>query len=199
MRGQDRPCAIPGWEAIADKWLQVLDAYATLQVGDVPQWYGERATLSTLAGAAWKSGGICLQEYACEKGDSFGRGDLWFRTDAAYTVEAKQYWAERPDLVQKYITEFLKAACDDVGRHHEREGASHRVGVVFITPRIGEKQGPPDDDLVSSFLAAARATSGDHRAWWFPPQKRNQRSPWKNRAGIYPGVIMVSRYCGLVG
>lgn len=198
MRDQDRPCGIPGWESVADKWLEVLDDYVAREAGDTPQWYGERATLSTLAGAIWTSGGICLQEYACEKGEGFGRGDLWFRTDAAYTVEAKQYWTERPDLVKKYLSGFLESACTDVGRHHHREGASHRLGVVFVTPRIAEKQGAPDDEAISAFLDAARSADA-HRAWWFPPEKRDQRSPWKNREGIYPGVIMVSRYCGFVG
>jgi hypothetical protein len=138
-----------------------------------------------------------LQEYACEKGDGFGRGDLWFRTNDAYTVEAKQCWPDSPDTVLKELGAILKAACSDVGRHHEREGASHRVGVVFITPRLPEKGSAVTDEMVTQFLSAARSAPPAHLAWWFPPDKRNQSSPWKGRGGLYPGVIMVSRHCGL--
>jgi hypothetical protein len=69
---------------------------------DVPWWYGERASLSVLAGAIWRTGGIALEEYTVDKshrrddgqkGLMQGRNDLYFRIGRSdFVLEAKAVW-----------------------------------------------------------------------------------------------------------
>ena len=57
-------------EDVIKNWFGVIDDYIKYFGGnDVPYWYNERASISTLAAAAWKSGGIALEEYSMQKGD----------------------------------------------------------------------------------------------------------------------------------
>jgi hypothetical protein len=72
--------------------------------GDVPWWYNERASLSVLSGAVWRSGGEAFEEYSDYKRgisrrtgrfskEYAGRIDFYFNVnDREFKGEAKFCW-----------------------------------------------------------------------------------------------------------
>jgi len=67
---------LKGWISVIHKYLK----YCNWQ--DCQWWHTERASISSLAAAAWQIGGIAIQEYAVEKGTKkeswSGQCDLYF-------------------------------------------------------------------------------------------------------------------------
>ncbi|MBG0847374.1 hypothetical protein H3222_19405 [Pseudomonas chengduensis] len=54
--------------ALLKSWVEMVERYCTQHENqDNPWWYNERASLSTLAGAAWSSGWSALEEYSSVK------------------------------------------------------------------------------------------------------------------------------------
>ena len=64
-------------------------------IDDTVWLYNERASLSVLAGAVWRTGGTAFEEYEHEKRHGArGRCDVHLALDArAFVCEAKQCWA----------------------------------------------------------------------------------------------------------
>ena len=75
-------------------WADVCADYQRI-VGDLPWYYHERAQIGFLAAAAWRLGGVALEEWRTDKishdGPSRnGRGDLWVQLKSgAWHIEAK--------------------------------------------------------------------------------------------------------------
>ena len=74
------------------------ERYRQVYIDDCLYWYNERATVGSLAGAIWRTGGFAVEEYRepkKRKGKHYmGRTDLWFslgeNNRKCYVVEAKQ-------------------------------------------------------------------------------------------------------------
>ena len=49
------------------EWIATNTDMAHYWQGDLPWWYGERASTSVLAGAAWRIGGLAFEEYREDK------------------------------------------------------------------------------------------------------------------------------------
>jgi hypothetical protein len=103
---------------ILEKWCSINQQFLKEAESDCPWWYNERASVSILAGAAWKSGHITLEEYATRKGrrkndtERPGRCDLKIKIDSSnYLFEAKQQWAM---LSKKSGKVYLKKTRDKI-------------------------------------------------------------------------------------
>lgn len=167
--------SFPGWDRIQTSWLEALALYPlTKTPPDPPYWYGERASVGTLAGAVWRKGGVCLQEYFADKGGSVpGRGDLWFRLgDVTYTIESKQLWPRNADEGASLLQTSLDDADSQLAQHHASEEVENGVAVAFITPSVTEQL---DDAAVQKFLDAVAHISETY-AWWFPAEAGGARA-----------------------
>jgi hypothetical protein len=173
----------------------VLDAYRKANDSqDVAYWYNERATLSTLAGALWLSGGLVLEEYCTTRGSDgpdsgAGRTDLWCRLEGAeYTVEAKQHpkasYPALPRSLGPWATVQLawaSAQCltDDFG-------AEKRLAMVFMVPSL---LAAPSADALDEWIQAISSFPADLKAHYLgadaPQSPRNHR--------YFPGVILLGR------
>ena len=71
IEGGYRRKQIRCFEAIYEQWINAVTelACSRKRAGDVPWWYNERASLSVFAGAIWRAGGHCFEEYSDEKRD----------------------------------------------------------------------------------------------------------------------------------
>ncbi len=83
------------WTKILKNWIQVHKIYFQQSGNDKAYSYNERASISMLAAAIWKSKGIAIEEYVAEKNHNGetkkGRVDLWFKIEEfTAVVEAKQ-------------------------------------------------------------------------------------------------------------
>ena len=166
------------------KWFRVIDDYqrATLDVGDVPYWYNERASLSTLAAAIWKSGGVALEEYKTtktrggpKKGKYEGRADLWFTWKGKdYVGEAKhvEFAMQRRSTAEDTYARTqraLKSAKKSVRLCPGAEG--RRLEVVFVTPSVRKAywdHGPTRAALLDAFHRGLERTDPCLLAWTRP-------------------------------
>ena len=83
------------WNKILENLIKAHSKYMNECIGDNAYFYNERASLSILAAAIWKSNGIAIEEYTSVKrhnNENFkGRVDLWFQIEDYYClVESKQ-------------------------------------------------------------------------------------------------------------
>lgn len=165
---------------------------------DAPWWYGERASISVLAGAIWRSGGIALEEYSVEKAKSAigshkdiksGRNDLYFHVGGAdFILEAKSYWPNlRSNDMYTGLENALQKAANDVKKVKQNYGA-RRMAAVFIGPQIPAEHANKANDRIHVLLDALNEVDGAARAWVFPEGTDNLVS---GRGLYYPGAAIV--------
>jgi hypothetical protein len=130
--------------------FSLIDAYVDFHSGegliDVPYHYNERATLSILAGALWRSdpANLVLEEYRTDKswteGSYKGRQDIWFRAAGNECYgEAKQQWIPlfrpRAELgaLLSVLGQEASAARQNLGTPNARRLP---LGILFVVPYI---------------------------------------------------------------
>ena len=161
---------------------------------DAPYWYNERATLSTLAAAVWKLGGIALEEYKAKKmtkrEEWKGRVDLWFQLKRKmYVIEAKQHWCLidkqklNRGLVKDRVQRRLTSAISNVIETPVDEGTP--IGIVFVVPKMRERR----ISLLRNFLDMLHEVKPDFMAWSFPRCCHDLQ--WKNF--FFPGVAVIGK------
>ncbi len=143
------------WRHLLLEWQHLQQRYHLLSDGDLAYWYGEVPSVSLLAGAAWRSGWVALQEYADtkhwkdeeeNKSDYRGKIDLWLKAPqdpAGVIIEAKHCWISLndlyeaaslkrlPDAVEKKLAEAVRDA-----RNSKTGKSSPALAMVFVVPEI---------------------------------------------------------------
>ncbi len=189
------------------KWQELSASPEWLNAGDAPWWYGERASLSSFAGAVWLRGRWAFEEFGAykktiRKGKTkwiSGRIDLAFRVGREYFLaEAKQYWPgftkDNADVVIGELIGFLDAACEDVRKVSERGYA--RMGIVFAVPSIHKTKEKHLDANLSNLIQGLMARKELTVVYTFPKKARRIKAikPYHDR--IYPGVVLIARKVG---
>jgi hypothetical protein len=189
---------------ILEKWCSLNRLYLKETQNDCPWWYNERASISILAAAAWKSGHIALEEFSTEKRQSRrdlkgpGRCDLKVRIGTKdFLFEAKQSrlrLSNKPtdgDLkeTRRLIFNSLRKACVAAGRL--RSGAGRRFGICFVSPRISEAEAGYLDKRLDTLidLLGEKRKRYHSISWFFATNWEGLR----NKGRIHPGVILLIR------
>jgi hypothetical protein len=163
---------------IFQQWIEINQEYCdTYPSEDCPYWYNERAAVSILAGAVWKSGGLALEEFSSNKkyGRSayLGRADLWFsfgRKRQDYLIEAKY---ERLSLfstsykLEKRIAKNIKSAIADA--KNSQEDAALMLGVTFLVPYIPPSAQNNENQRLVDFYKLLKGMQLDVLAIYFNP------------------------------
>ena len=139
--------ALNPFKPIVMAWLQVLEDYANLSnVGtELPRdsafGYSERPQVGFLAAAAWRAGGVALEEWGTRKGDetvqSYGRNDLWIRLGAVeWSIEAKSALCDLgrdlgEERMSKDMAENLEQALKDSGKVQTDDKS--RMAALFVS------------------------------------------------------------------
>jgi len=163
-------------------------------LNDCSWWYGERGSVSQLAGAAWALGGWAIQDYAWErwKPKRYAQIDLCVENrDLKFIAEAKQIWPclSKPRLLTRRVQEAfgtLEKELDCV----DSEGWP-RWMFVFITPWTRRMQGV-SDSMIHGFLSTLINIRGA-AVWTFPPWARSRNIDSGGRPTFYPGVALLAR------
>lgn len=161
-------------EPLLDSWVSTVKHYCALhkafKLRENCWWHNERASISILAGAAWrvphKDGQwVAIEEFATNKrglveqgqssGDPrHGRCDIYVtNSEVSYAIEAKQVWQSIGNLSQGIVNvkAGLDAAWKDAGSLHSYE-ADWRMAATFIVPFLPlsevVKEGKVDLDKV---------------------------------------------------
>jgi len=131
---------------IFENWIQVnLDYIEYQKYDDALYWYNERANISALAGAIWRSGGLAIEEYSAMKGDAKnrinGRIDLYFSLkEKAALVEAKMAWLylsnRSTKTLESVLNASLSAAMNDINKTiaAKDNAEKYNFGISFIVP-----------------------------------------------------------------
>jgi len=179
------------WVTLQERGARIWDRE------DALWWYGERASLSTFAGAVWRAGGIALEEYQTEKhvsrrrGNRYGRGDLYLKVGREeYILEAKQVWCSvgsgaRNSL--KRVSAALRSATQDVKR--AKSYGERRLAAVFVVPMIPKLRSGDIDARIAWWLEEVRGIDFTYLAWAFPPNARDLF----DEGTLYPGVCVLLR------
>lgn len=219
-RDRVRVCStqIPSIQRLLESWTDTVLRYChTQKYDDNPWWYNERATLSTLAAAAWRMGWVALEEFATEKrrgdvpegnrddGESKnGRCDLYIgrptEKGSDFAIEAKQAWQSiGPKGSRTSDMMRVRAAAWKDASKLDRYEAKVRLAVTFVVPFVPAScvRKPGIEPLLSSWFEldpfskkrtpAARAPL----AWAcvFPAKAHCFKN---DRGRVYPGVGLVA-------
>jgi hypothetical protein len=202
---------LPMLRPLLVSWTLAVLRYCKLQGHeDNPWWFNERASLSTLAGAAWSlPNWTALEEYATQKRGIVplkkiddgalrnGRCDLFVRNKKHhFAVEAKQVWQSIGSQTKGLINVHrgIKRAWKDAGDLQLQE-AAHRLSATFVIPYL-----PPRDlktkhphNFVNEWLASEPfSVSGRVPAavaYVFPQRWEHYIGETNKRA--FPGVVLV--------
>ncbi|WNZ83155.1 MULTISPECIES: hypothetical protein [unclassified Pseudomonas] len=153
----------PELVALLDAWLAAVERYSKVFTEDNCWWYNERATLSTLAGAAWSlDGWVAIEEFNTSKRGNHlkgvdsgalrrGRCDLVISSPkTSFAIEAKQAWQPitgEGDL-KKYVRHAQALAWADCWLLSLNE-ADRRFAVTFIVPTLSITDVRLDDGLIN--------------------------------------------------
>lgn len=208
--------SLPTLKPLLTAWTQVVLRYCDNEgYCDNPWWFNERATLSTLAAAAWTlDGWAALEEFNTRKrggivpkdrtdeGSRHGRCDLYVshKRGHSYAIEAKQAWQAIGNDADAEATNLMMAAAwDDVGKL-DKEEAKRRLAVTFVIPFLAKKianvpnagiehtRSVVDDWLRTNPIDALDRTPHAY-AWVFPG---NTAEFYNGKSGrVFPGVLML--------
>lgn len=219
---------VKGLHPVLNGWIDLVVSYSNSFKGDACYWYNERCTLSTLAGAAWRSHNwVALEEFSTQKASrkvdsesgnaKNGRCDIKIASPStSFAIEVKQAWQPVGNRVRDefgYVTDALKKAKNDA-RELKREIASQRLAGVFVVPNIrtneiekkAASEGVSADQVCTEMIDAwckrlVKKVNPNAYAYVFPKRTR-LLSGW-NGERIYPGVVlllvMIPRGYGQVG
>ena len=163
---------------------------------DFPWWYNERASLSVLAAAVWKTKGIAFEEFSSPKKKRkvkySGRNDLYILTGKKeFTVEAKNLFVaafsrngSRARIVQK-----LKQAVKDVKR--SKPYGTKRLAILFVVPKFDWSKRDVVSILIERWIDEIRKIPYAAAAWIFPKECRT-KAKWK-KTRLFPGVVVLVR------
>lgn len=178
-------------------------------------WYNERASLSVLAGAAWRTKGwTALEEFSTTKratvpdGEvdhgrvSRGRCDLHIESPSNdYAIEAKQAWQcigknARVDRMARAMGKARK----DAGNLSREEG-KHRLAVTFVVPylplsQVGARRARDTPDInqaavrevVTAWLKKIDLSSLSAFAFVFPTRTSGYYN--ENEKLVFPGTLV---------
>lgn len=185
---------------VLQQWIKIMNQYQSKTENDAIWWYNERASLSSFAGAVWKSGGIAIEEASNPKKSRrrrskkrrWGRADLSVEhNDSWYALEAKQVWVSvNSSAAVNQIKAALSRAKGDVQRVHPYD--AQRVAAVFISPWVPQSQKEDIVPLINNFISRLKEeVNYDALATVFP--RSGRKLYWKPDRCYYPGTVLLLR------
>lgn len=193
------------WEKLLRNWIKLMDKYlvAARGRGDLPYWNGEDANTSFLAAAAWKLGGVAIEQFYAErkKGKSKGHSDLWIRfngqKDFDFVAEAKRYDETiKLEKIKEKILNKLAEAEQNLKDLDERYKSKHLISICFVFPRINKKKRGKfsEEEFIKKVIEAFEKEKNIIVASYFPKiDMKKYRSPEYGDKFEYPGVLLVAR------
>jgi len=190
------------FEPPLNKWISIIREYS---VGseDHLYWYNKTATLSTFAGAIWKSNGDLLQDYketdGERKGNWRGNIDLWFKVKHAhYLAEVTQRWVSFEDVANEKIVK-KRVACTNQEAIDSWKGNRDvtPITITFIVPFMDKEKSLDTVHLNGKINELIQKIEDKKNrleafAYVFPECQFDIADENKN---IYPGVAILIQKC----
>ncbi|WP_404465593.1 hypothetical protein LG331_04630 [Vreelandella aquamarina] len=224
ITGSIVPSEYTSLEPLLNSWVSTVKNYCELhkqfELIENCWWHNERASISILAGAAWRippseDQWVAIEEFATDKrglingsqndGDSrYGRCDMYVtNSETSYAIEAKQVWQSIGDRSagEVNVKTGLDAAWKDAGSLHSYE-ADWRMAVTFIVPYIplGEvsSEGMIDLDKTQEKVKAWLDRMGSFERVKGKPTAYAYNFPYEcaeysndQNGRLFPGIVVV--------
>ena len=194
-----------GLRLLLTKWRE-LAADPIWKSGDEAQdcswWYGERASVSQLAGAAWALRGWAMTDYAWMRRKKPGGPATYAQIDLCverrngprFIAEAKQVWPEidRP----RTLKPLIEGAFAQLRR--ELDGIDpdcwDRMMFVFVAPWWKPKRSADamNQSTIATFIESLKGRKGA-AVWTFPTWARQCVHKASRHDIYYPGVALIAR------
>ncbi len=163
---------------------------------DCSWWYSERVNLGVFAGAIWRKGGTCFEEYIDEniknKDRYRGRCDLYFKyNNMEFIVEAKQCWpnaGSKTEKLEEIITKAIEL--DSFKNEHAIPENVMKLEMVYVIPRMPKYDLNKIDLCIRNVIDIINDLPVKAIAYTFPAEKRKLRDEYGD-GYIYPGVILL--------
>ncbi len=207
IKGKSRG-ALKHWNGLFEEWILAIERYCRISDGDAPYWYNERANISVLAGAAWRSGWIALEEFQMTKVDiddetnevivnddfvkRLGRADLYISSGSSNEyIEAKFRWLslDSKDLIGNISRTHEKAQKDALKA--KGMGDTTHIAVTFVAFYAKEKKLEIIDELISNAVEQFGDIDSHAFAWCFPEVMRD--STHDVSKNTRPGVAIFAK------
>ena len=190
---------IPGLNELLNEWIDAQAFYIEkMEREDCPWLYNETAVTGFLAGAAWRLGGVGLQEYRTtkkghpKKDPWTGRCDLYtYVGNTAFIFEAKLCLTNiglRTDLSLVRITQKLKEATTDSKVHSASDGI--RLGVCFAVPFYAKSRHSSSEQIIRNWCTEISKVKSTAIAWYFPEEIESFPKRWNC---VFPGIVAFIR------
>jgi hypothetical protein len=186
---------VPALKPVLAEWIAVQREYTRQTGGDYSRYYRERALTGFLAAAAWRAGGVALEEWSTEKKGPRnephkGRCDLYIcRRKRSFHIEAKHMWsrvagnqAKQLERVQRNLD---RAVTDAKALQCPRK---EKLGVLFIAPYIPPRKQTDMTSKVAEWLESIYEIPHSAIAWLF--LDRHKLKP-DRRYNFTPGIVLI--------
>jgi len=188
-------------------WIRCMDQFSTdeqLSGNYLPFWYNERAHVSFLAGAVWRSSrqAFAVEEFRTRKGKGetrhVGRGDLLMKLgDTLVCAECK---AVRPNIETSNPgpwdiarRQMLKARSEVRGVNLRKVKHSARVGICFLAPKIPTARAKNFTQLREQFISWIKTQRREDPLALVKPTKRKKADFW---AAYFPEYAASAKIVG---
>jgi hypothetical protein len=168
--------------------------------GDVPWWYNERASLSVLSGAVWRTGNEAFEEYSDNKrglarktgrlsNKYSGRIDFYFNIKGhEFKGESKFCWlgvsTAHADITER-LNNLLSEAKNDARKLEPDD--QQRLAIVFATPYVTVANKQVLSERINRAIDQAISIPADAFAWVFPELNRCI----SYNSYLYPGTMVI--------
>lgn len=168
-------------QPVLKEWINCNQDLLDCWGGDLPWWYNERASVSVLAGAAWRLGYRAFEEFSEDKRQPnkrhptyHGRIDLYLNVKCDdFIAEAKYFWSAATRVTPRTsetLEAWLGEACEGIKKCPKH--GQHKLGILFAQPYIAKAEKQRVDELLQQWIAAMLDVDCSCRAWVFPQATR---------------------------
>ncbi len=187
------------WPCIMEEWMLAIERYTRIMNGeDAPYFYNERANVSVLAGAAWRSGWIALEEFQSKKGyrnkaKNNGRADLYFANESfEELIEAKFKWiCLGSNNLSHMVQSTMKLATDDAKKTRANNKDMKSIGVGFFPVYKKDTLIKNRDELIKETINDFLRQDYHAIGWCFPAEMRDHVTAQSST--LLPGIVMIAK------
>jgi hypothetical protein len=193
------------FKAIYKQWICAVTELAKQwkRAGDVPWWYNERASLSVFAGAIWRAGGHCFEEYSEEKREFRRRShrlgkDYPGRVDLYFSWRGFDFIAEAKDTYSCFtrgnksadarLKHYLEMAREDIKQ--SKPDGQRRLAILFARPCFRKRAEADIERLLQIWVENLADLDLTSYAWVFP---RCARHTYGKDGWCCPGEAVLLR------
>ena len=159
---------------ILESWLSVQEEYFK-KAKEYSWLYNERASISILAAAVWKSGNVALEEFSAlkrskDKNTKQGRCDIYFTAgQQGFVAEAKHVYISAGksvhiSLKKKFDDSLLSAKESSLELQPDRE---RRLAISFVVPYFPKRDKNDLENLIDDFIEELSQTNAHAFAYYF--------------------------------